>query len=81
LQLNICVYAGIRAYFFGNFVFAASRTAIAVFAGMGALPAIGHVWLRATSNVPFYFNDLPSKQLATDLHLLMRISGSGETIR
>jgi hypothetical protein len=43
------------------------------FAGMGALPIIGHIWLRAASNVPFDFNDLPSKQLATDLQLLMRM--------
>jgi len=40
---------------------------------MGAEPVIGQIWLRAASNVPFDFNDLPSKQLATDLQLLMRI--------
>jgi hypothetical protein len=48
---------------------------------MGALPVIGQIWLRATSNVPFDFNDLPSEHLATDLHLFGADICSGETIR
>ena len=51
------------------------------FAGMGAVPVIGQIWLRATSNVAFDFNDLPSEHLATDLHLFGADICSGETIR
>jgi hypothetical protein len=77
-QLTSGVYAMVREHFSRNFVFVAanlhlSLLAVALFAGMGALPVIGQIPVRATSNGPFDFNDLPSVQLAIDLQPLMWI--------
>jgi len=60
-------------HFLRNLVLQQSR----FFAGMGALPTIGHISLGATSSGPINFNNLPSGQLATSLQRIR----SGNAVR